>query len=412
MTTLSATQLWARLLGFMSACVWQIVNLAQVILQSVLQGVMLTGAVLGIKIERFSGKVHGVIGPFKKSSSLIGAGATGSSLCTSKGCGKTAKGPVLIPKAGSLKAAPVRQKQMSATQATLPESAPIIGTFFRYSDDASLWMQGCPPGTALNEVVLHHRQRRPSLLWNVLDKFNAYLARQAAHDGDLPANLRDLDRDWNIRLALKPRNDPEETFDASVLAFFFAGAQPDIDNMINILDNFYADCYQNQDPAMPFRQPLEVRYFFNENITTTVAVETLTIQTAIADGGEQLPVQFFVAGPPWGDRHVNAILDFEDDALHLVFFGNIYPLRAKFDFAQIGGNHGEDTAAGRREYFRIPEVAALSSEGARTRIQEALTTVVQNTLIRCVVRTPPSDDGDDHFLKRLRALPQLRFTTQ
>jgi len=246
-----------------------------------------------------------------------------------------------------------------------------------------------------------------------LDKFNAYLAQQAAHDGDLPANLRDLDRDWNIRLALKPRHDPEETFDASVLAFFFAGAQPDIDNMINILDNFYADCYQNQDPAMPFRQPLEVRYFFNENITMTVAAETLTIQTAIADDGEQLPVQFFVAGPPWGDRHVNAILDFEDDALHLVFFGNIYPLRAKFDLAQIGGNHGEDTAAGRREYFRIPEVAAFSSEGARTRIQEALTTVVQNTLIRCVVRTPPSDDGDgDHFLKRLRALPQLRFTTQ
>ena len=143
----------------------------------------------------------------------------------------TSQRRVTVPRPGVLKAQPVLMKQTSSAQSTLPDNASILGSVFRYSNDGSIWAQGYPSGEAIYVVALHHRQRKPSVTWNILQKFQAYLRRQAADENALPVTLHELNDSWHIRLVLKPRSDPDETFDSSVVAFYFVGGQDDINNM-------------------------------------------------------------------------------------------------------------------------------------------------------------------------------------
>ena len=214
----------------------------------------------------------------------------------------------------------------------------------------------------------------------------------------------------HIRLVLKPRNDPDETFDSSAVAFYFTGGQDDINNMFIILDNYFNDCYTNPEPGLSFREPLKVEYSLNQNVRVTLPESEMTVETVFAPPTYQVSVAFDAAGPPWGDRHITATLDFQDQALRVTFSGNLYPLRRSFDNAHIGGNYGEADGAGRREYFRLPEPAELENDAELDRIVEAMTSVVHHTLVRCMVRTPPEEEGrGQDMLERLRLLPQLRF---
>ena len=160
------------------------------------------------------------------------AGSSGGQ--TNSATSGTPQRRVTIPRPGALKAQPVLMKQTSSAQSTLPDHASIIGSVFRYSDDGSIWAQGYPSGDAIYVVALHHRQRKPSVTWNILQKFQAYLRRQAADENALPVAMRELNDSWHIRLVLKPRTDPDDTFDSSVVASYFVGGQGDINNMFII----------------------------------------------------------------------------------------------------------------------------------------------------------------------------------
>ena len=173
-----------------------------------------------------------------------------SSAQTASPMGGTPKRRVLVTKAGALQAQPVVVRQTSNAQSKLPDSAPIIGTVFRYSDDGSIWAQNHPSGQAMYEIVLHHRQRKPSVTWNILEKFHAYIHRQAGGDDALPMTLRELNDSWHVRLVLKPRSDPDETFDSSVVAFYCTGDQDEVDNMLIILDNYSNDCATSPEPGL------------------------------------------------------------------------------------------------------------------------------------------------------------------
>ena len=96
--------------------------------------------------------------------------------------------------------------------------------------------------------------------------------------------------------------------------------------------------------------------------------------------------------------------------MHVIVSGNVCHLRRSFDVAHIGGNYGEPDEAGRREYFRLPESAQLDDKEARARIEQSMTNALQNTLVRCIVRTAPSDEGTGReVLERLQSVSQLRF---
>ena len=241
-------------------------------------------------------------------------------------------------------------------------------------------------------------------------KFQSYLRRQAGDENSLPLTLRELNDSWHIRLVLKPRTDPDETFDSSAVAFYFTGGQDDINNMFVTLDNYFNDCYTNPEPGLSFREPLKVQYSFNQNVRVTFPASEMTVATVFTDPTHHISVAFHAAGPPWGDRHITATLDFLEQELHVTFSGNLYPLRRSFDQAHIGGNYGETDDSGRREYFRLPEPALLDDEAALARIEEAMTSVVKHTLVRCIVRTAPNAEGaGKELLLRLLGLPQLRF---
>ena len=67
----------------------------------------------------------------------------------------------------------------------------------------------------------------------------------------------------------------------------------------------------------------------------------MTIQTNFATPERELSVSFCATGHHWGDRHITATLDFAESTLHVIFSGNVYPLRSSFDAAQVGGNYGQ-----------------------------------------------------------------------
>ena len=168
------------------------------------------------------------------------------------------------------------------------------------------------------------------MTWNILEKFQSYLRRQAGDDNSLPLTLRELNDSWHIRLVLKPRNDPDETFDSSVVAFYFTGGQDDINNMFIILDNYFNDCYTNPEPGLSFREPLKVEYSLNQNVRVTLPESEMTVETVFAPPTYQVSVAFDAAGPPWGDRHITATLDFQEQELRLICSGNLCPFAVVF----------------------------------------------------------------------------------
>ena len=151
-----------------------------------------------------------------------------------------------------------------------------------------------------------------------------------------------------MRLVLKPKADPDETFDSTVVAFYASGNQDDLDNLLNMLDNFFDDCYNHPDTGHEFRQPSQVSYFFNQNVHTTLKPEDMNVKTEFKSDGSELPVPFYAAGPPWGARQIAATLDFQENELHVIFSGNLYPLRRSFDTTQTGGNYAEPDEEGRK----------------------------------------------------------------
>ena len=108
-----------------------------------------------------------------------------------------------VPKGGSIKAQLVLVRQAPTAQSALPDSALVIGTVYRYSDNGSLWAQNYLADQPIYEIAIHHRQRRPTVTWNILDRFQSYLRRQAGREDSLPANLQELNESWHVCLVVK-----------------------------------------------------------------------------------------------------------------------------------------------------------------------------------------------------------------
>ena len=107
--------------------------------------------------------------------------------------------------------------------------------------------------------------------------------------------------------------------------------------------------------------------------------------------------------------HVPAELRRAQSTLSILFHGNTYPLRQKFDSAGLGGSYDEPDEEGRQDYYRIPDNIDLTIPEEMNNCQDLLTTTIEHTLIRCNVRSGPADGAGAAFLNRLRQLPQLRF---
>ena len=128
------------------------------------------------------------------------------------------------------------------------------------------------------------------------------------------------------------------------------------------------------------------------------------------EAAQELSIPFWTAAPPRAQRHVSVTFDFTDDKVDAIFAGNLYPLGSSMRDAGIGGDYGDADASGRREYFRVVSQRSIVEETGADEMETYVTSVVSNTLLRCVVRTAPPDDSQSaEFLERLKASPQLRF---
>lgn len=90
--------------------------------------------------------------------------------------------------------------------AAAAESAPVELTVHAYCDSAGLALEGWPADFALYQVQVEHRAR-PSLTFNMLHSFRAFLAAAHAQDASHPATLPDLEANRRVRLVLSPPED-------------------------------------------------------------------------------------------------------------------------------------------------------------------------------------------------------------
>ena len=338
------------------------------------------------------------------------ASASGGSAPAGKGVGKFGK-PVSkqllkVPKASQLQPK-IAIKQTRPQRA--PSEAPITVVVYKYSDNARLLIENWP-NVVLWEIILQHLCR-PSVTFNILLNFPDYLRRANLAEGVLPQTLRELDTNFNMRIVIKPRADPQQIFDATCVAFYVAGTEADAKNAINILDSFFVDRHAHPQPGEVFEQPFQVDYYMHSNAQFDLVATEMDTASVVHEPSAQLPIPFTAGGPPAGARHLLATIDCEDSSAQLLLHGNTWPFRNTLNSRQIPGDYGEEDADGRREYYRVLTVADTNDQATIRVLTDALQAGVGNTIIRVDARTKPTADTPSAtFMQELLTIKQLQFT--
>ena len=339
----------------------------------------------------------------KKATAGAGRGAGGSKAPS----GGTPK----IPRARDLKIAKNPPAARSKKATALPAAAPITVCVYKYTDAASRFLNGFLPTTLYLLAVSH--LCRPSVTWNILHAFGDFLARAHVQNAAIPGNLRELREQMHVVLTVTPRDDPDNMFDRNVVAFYVEAATPaDLQAFLQLWDAYLTDRRTHQPADEQFADAFHVDYFQNANVAIGLANDAFDTPSTVHNPQETLPIAFTSAGPPWGNRHVLASFEAENENdVAILVHGNIFSFRNSFAAAGIPGQYNDenpDTA--NRDYFRMLPTVDARTPQAPTETRDMLATLLNDTLVSFSILGAPAADTPGHaFLALLRAAPQFFF---
>ena len=188
---------------------------------------------------------------------------------------------------------------------SVPSEAPIQWCWYKYGEDASVYFDRMPRVTLYMGILQH--MARPGILWKLHVNLDSCLATLHQDDEMIPGSVADLRDNWNVRIAYKPKEDPDQLgFSTDTVAFYVAGDQAHLENFLNLMDCFFEYRKANPELNEEFPSTLKVTVEHNANVMLNNPIEGLAIPTEIQDPSKNMTIQFWTASPPGSTRHLTA----------------------------------------------------------------------------------------------------------
>ena len=302
--------------------------------------------------------------------------------------------------------------RVSATRAqrpaTVKTSSPIVVCAWRYSSEPVI--REAQDGSTWEVAILH--DAFPSATYNILQTIGDVLRSVNNENGDVPATLRLLQQEWHMRVVLPRNNDnPDGTAQRNVVAFYIAGDEAMLANLFNVIDKIFAyRLTAARNSRDTFGENPTVHYHVTPDITFPFSVEDMETTSTIHDPTKELPLPFWSASPPWGNRHLTVTFDLDEgSAVTLTFGGPTYDLRDAFQDHDVDLLRVDDNPDA-PEYFRQTRTLNLEFEQDIQYITGLLTVGLRHRLMRAVWQsTVDATAAITAFKTTVAALPNVYF---
>ena len=282
----------------------------------------------------------------------------------------------------------------------LPHTGDIVVALYKYTDDASpIWEDVKESDLALWQVQVQH-DVRDSICFQIQEKFNTFLAQNP----DTPDTSAELQKMALIKLVVTSGTDPDAvgTFQRWRPAFYAAGDQTSLHNLMYLLDSFWL--FLMKDKAK--FETIVLNPHVNVDIDDCWDNFEYPVYT-LEERSATLPLHIFEAHPVQGKRIVLVTIQIEaENALSIVFHGGTWGFRGAFEASGVEGYKYENNV-----YYRVLKDSDIATQEGKDRILNILGDgVLKNVAARVSVDGRPTAGSPAHtFLRSLRDKPNLHF---
>ena len=251
-----------------------------------------------------------------------------------------------------------------------PRSGPIVMQLNHYSSQASDIAQDAENSEKYWQLQLTHEDAFPSITFQIVTRLRGYIETQEG-----PDELNEFMRRMGVRLCIAgPSKDDrnEIGYQQWRIAFYIRGGKNNegVTNFISFLDAFITHLankeeFVSTDPfSVTFEQQEGMEW--GEFWTTEVEQDRFDVREVKND-----PVLgVFSAAPPFGEKVVKMFLQVEKDKLQVVFHGDLWDYRARFNDAGIAGTFL--TIDGEDKYVRVMQDLDVSLASTRESLEGVL----------------------------------------
>jgi hypothetical protein len=301
----------------------------------------------------------------------------------------------ILPRASDLTV----QNRPQQTSTRLPSSAPVVVCLYKVTDRArDVWSVVEDTSAGLYQVQIKH-DARSSVTFDILGSFGSYLQKANAENDDIPATLSDLSRNAFIKLVLTG-DDPESVgFIRYRIAFYVAGYEESLKNLLLLLDGFYI--YKHEQMAREHAFEVHV----HPHIDIAITDEELEYKHYTFNSpAKSLPLKIFEAAPCVGKKILTFIVEsISDHIVSILISGNTWQYRSALDDYGVPQGHNENGV-----YYRVMQSVDVSDNDEAQKILDLPRVVFANVVMRLVVSQEPGTQSSVATLvDGLRALSCL-----
>jgi hypothetical protein len=287
---------------------------------------------------------------------------------------------------------------------------------WEYASDASVVNEKFSSVGQVHLVAVQHLAR-PCVTWAILRHFPAFLVEEQGKVEWMPTTMMELMGKMRIRVAIKPRDDLEDRYDGSWVAFYVAGGIRSVENCLSLLDSFWLFRCAHPEPGEEF--PSLPTVTIHKHCTLALDTTRLELQTTteVVEGGAPVGAVFYKMPPCTSGSHVNVTVDCDGSVVKLIFAGPLYLLRAHFTQAGVPGGYvesveeaGQPSSTKGKPYYRIYTVDAdVKSEvtAALAFVKDGLGGILIEVRLRKVA---PAESSSSPFVEGLSALPNVEVS--
>ena len=271
-----------------------------------------------------------------------------------------------------------------------PRSAPIVMQLNHYSSQASDIVQDALNTEEYWQLQLTHDDAYPSITFGIINRLRSYIEslNEAADD------LNDFLRRLGVRLSIAgPRQGDrnEIGYEQWRIAFYVRGGEKNerVTNFISFLDEFLTHLQSKDEFAST--DPFTVQFEQQEGMewgdiwTTMVAEDHFNVREVKND-----PVLgVFSAAPPFGEKIVKMYVQEEEGKMQIVFLGDLWDYRARFNDAGIDGTYLQIN--GEEKYVRAMQDLDVSLASTRESVEGVLGSDVLKFRATLCIEEDPMD---------------------
>ena len=258
--------------------------------------------------------------------------------------------------------------------------------------DSFLWDDAKEAKEALWQIQLQH-DTPDSLIVNLYDKFSKFLSES----DEFPDTLEGLKKSALIKLVITGADDPDciGTFRRYRPAFYVVGDEGCMKNLLYLLDDFWVWAHKER------RGNTMISFHPHTGIDVDECWDNLAYGNyTFYPSSRSLTVSIFEAYPVQGKRILTMTLQIECDTVNIVFSGNLWPFRDRFDAEQIEMFRDDEN----KPFRVIPKCDDFE------KILEIVPSLFVNTAMRVVCDGTMKPGSAVHsFVSKLRDNPQLFF---